>query len=58
MKDNLRMAQLLNKYFAWLFNNGNEELTGRGWVAKGNKDTEVEMTKSEVELKLKHLNGT
>ncbi|CAM5086159.1 unnamed protein product [Eretmochelys imbricata] len=58
VKDNLGMAQYLNKYFASVFNKANEELRDNGRMTNGNEDMEVDITISEVEVKLEHLNGT
>lgn len=55
VKDNLGMAQYLNKYFASVFN---EELRDNGRMTNGNEDMEVDITTSEVEAKLKQLNQT
>ncbi|CAM5083682.1 unnamed protein product [Natator depressus] len=58
VKDNLGMAQYLNKYFASVFNEANEELKDNGRTTNGNEDMEVDITTSEVEAKLEYLNGT
>ncbi|CAM5076373.1 unnamed protein product [Eretmochelys imbricata] len=58
VKDNLGMAQYLNKYFASVFNKANEDLRDNGSMTNGNEDMEVDMSISEVEAKLKQLNGT
>uniref|UniRef100_K7F0G7 Endonuclease/exonuclease/phosphatase domain-containing protein n=1 Tax=Pelodiscus sinensis TaxID=13735 RepID=K7F0G7_PELSI len=58
VKDNPGMAQYLNKYFASVFNEANEELRDNGNITNGNKDMEVDITKSEVDTKLEHLNGS
>ncbi|CAM4553252.1 unnamed protein product [Caretta caretta] len=58
VKDNLGMAQYLNKYFASVFNKAKEDLRDNGSMTNGNEDMEVDITISEVEAKLKQLNGT
>ncbi|CAM4590454.1 unnamed protein product [Lepidochelys kempii] len=58
VKDNLGMAQYLNKYFASIFNKAKEDLRNNGSMTNGNEDMEVDITISEVEAKLKQLNGT
>ncbi|CAM4380368.1 unnamed protein product [Caretta caretta] len=58
VKDNLGMAQYLNKYFASVFNKANEDLRDNGSMTNGNEDMEVDMSISEVEAKLEQLNGT
>ncbi|CAM4694885.1 unnamed protein product [Lepidochelys kempii] len=58
VKDNLGMAQYLNKYFASVFNKTKEDLRDNGSMTNGNEDMEVDITISEVEAKLKQLNGT
>ncbi|CAM5153249.1 unnamed protein product [Eretmochelys imbricata] len=58
VKDNLGMAQYLNKYFASVFNKTNENLRDNGSTTNGNEDMEVDITISEVETKLEQLNGT
>ncbi|CAM4664948.1 unnamed protein product [Caretta caretta] len=58
VKDNLGMAQYLNKYFASVFNKTKEVLRDNGSMTNGNEDIEVDITISEVEAKLKQLNGT
>ncbi|XP_050784448.1 uncharacterized protein LOC127037049 [Gopherus flavomarginatus] len=58
VKDNLGMAQYLNKYFASVFNKANRELRGNGRMTNGNEDMEVDITTSEVEAILEQLNGT
>ncbi|CAM4532923.1 unnamed protein product [Caretta caretta] len=58
VKDNLGMAQYLNKYFASFFNEANEELRDNGRTTHGNEDMEVDITTSKVEVKLEQLNGT
>ncbi|CAM4513742.1 unnamed protein product [Caretta caretta] len=58
VKDNLGMAQYLNKYFASVFNKTKEDLRDNGSMINGNEDMEVDITISEVEAKLKQLNGT
>ncbi|CAM4563226.1 unnamed protein product [Caretta caretta] len=58
VKDNLGMAQYLNKYFASVFNEANENLRDNGSMTNGNEDMEVDITISEVETKLEQLNGT
>ncbi|CAM4552508.1 unnamed protein product [Caretta caretta] len=55
VKDNISMAQYLNKYFASVFN---EELSDNGRMTNVNEDMEVDITTSEVEAKLEQLNGT
>uniref|UniRef100_A0A8C3F2F9 Reverse transcriptase domain-containing protein n=1 Tax=Chrysemys picta bellii TaxID=8478 RepID=A0A8C3F2F9_CHRPI len=50
------VAQYLNEYFASAFNKANEGLRNSGSVTEGNKGGEI--TVSEVEAKLEHLNGT
>ncbi|CAM4373323.1 unnamed protein product [Lepidochelys olivacea] len=52
------MAQYLNKYFASVFNKAKEDLRDNGSMTNGNEDMGVDITISEVEAKLKHLNGT
>ncbi|CAM4586410.1 unnamed protein product [Caretta caretta] len=52
------MAQYLNKYFASVFNKTKEDLRDNGSMTNGNEDMEVDITISEVEEKLKQLNGT
>ncbi|CAM4548729.1 unnamed protein product [Lepidochelys olivacea] len=52
------MAQYLNKYFASIFNDTNEELRDNGRMTNGNEDMEVDITTSDVEAKLEQLNGT
>uniref|UniRef100_A0A8C3TC74 Alpha-1,3-mannosyl-glycoprotein 4-beta-N-acetylglucosaminyltransferase A n=1 Tax=Chelydra serpentina TaxID=8475 RepID=A0A8C3TC74_CHESE len=56
VKDNLGMAQYLNKYFASVFNEANEEIRNSGSMTNGNKDVGVDITISEVEAKLEQLN--
>ncbi|KAG6924498.1 hypothetical protein G0U57_017201, partial [Chelydra serpentina] len=56
VKDNLGMAQYLNKYFASVFNEANEELRNSGSMTNGNKDMGIDITISEVEAKLEQLN--
>ncbi|KAG6925345.1 hypothetical protein G0U57_014702, partial [Chelydra serpentina] len=51
-------AQYLNKYFASVFNEANEELRNSGSMTNGNKDVGVDITISEVEAKLEQLNGS
>ncbi|CAM5087852.1 unnamed protein product [Natator depressus] len=58
VKDNLGMAQYLKKCFASVFNKAKEDLRDNGSVTNGNEDMEVDITISEVEAKLKQLNGT
>ncbi|CAM5091339.1 unnamed protein product [Eretmochelys imbricata] len=58
VKDNLSMAQYLNKYFASVFNKAKEDLRDNGSMTNGNEDMEVDITISEVEAKFKQLNGT
>ncbi|CAM5112852.1 unnamed protein product [Eretmochelys imbricata] len=58
VKDNLGMAQYLNKYFASVFNKAKEDLRDNGSMTNGNEDMEVDITISEVEAKLEQLNGT
>ncbi|CAM4697526.1 unnamed protein product [Caretta caretta] len=58
VKDNLGMAQYLNKYFVSVFNKANEDLRDNGSMTNGNEDMEVDITISEVEAKLEQLNGT
>ncbi|CAM5118465.1 unnamed protein product [Natator depressus] len=58
VKDNLGMAQYLNKYFASVFNEANEELRDNGRTTNGKEDMEVDITTSKVEVKLEQLNGT
>ncbi|CAM4564916.1 unnamed protein product [Lepidochelys kempii] len=58
VKDNLGMAQYLNKYFASVFNEANEEFKINGRMTNGNEDMEVDITTSEVEAKPEQLNGT
>ncbi|CAM5109435.1 unnamed protein product [Eretmochelys imbricata] len=57
VKDNLGMAQYLNKYFASVFNKAKEDLRDNGSMTNGNEDMEVDITISEVEAKLEQLNG-
>ncbi|CAM5076776.1 unnamed protein product [Eretmochelys imbricata] len=52
------MAQYLNKYFASVFNKAKEDLRDNGSMTNGNEDMGVDITISEVEAKLKQLNGT
>ncbi|CAM5100391.1 unnamed protein product [Eretmochelys imbricata] len=52
------MAQYLNKYFASVFNKAKEDLRDNGSMTNGNEDMEVDITISEIEAKLKQLNGT
>uniref|UniRef100_A0A8C3PDM1 Reverse transcriptase domain-containing protein n=1 Tax=Chrysemys picta bellii TaxID=8478 RepID=A0A8C3PDM1_CHRPI len=52
------MAQYLNEYFASVFNEANEGLRNSGSVTEGNKGGGIDITVSEVEAKLEHLNGT
>ncbi|CAM4601877.1 unnamed protein product [Caretta caretta] len=52
------MAQYLNKYLASVFNEVKEDLRDNGSMTNGNEDMEVDITVSEVEAKLKQLNGT
>ncbi|CAM4404676.1 unnamed protein product [Lepidochelys olivacea] len=58
VKDNLGMAQYLNKYFASVFNKAYEDLRNNRSMTNGNEDMEVDITISEVEAKLEQLNGT
>ncbi|CAM4667170.1 unnamed protein product [Lepidochelys kempii] len=58
VKDNLGMAQYLNKYFASVFNKTNEDLRDNGSMTNGNEEMEVDTTISEVEAKFKQFNGT
>ncbi|CAM4537371.1 unnamed protein product [Lepidochelys kempii] len=58
VKDNLGLAQYLNKYFASVFNEANEELRDNGRITNGNEDMEIDITTSEGESKLEQLNGT
>ncbi|CAM4614994.1 unnamed protein product [Caretta caretta] len=52
------MVQYLNKYFASVFNEANEDLRDNGSMTNGNEDMEVDTRISEVEAKLEQLNGT
>ncbi|CAM4321167.1 unnamed protein product [Caretta caretta] len=58
VKDNLGMAQYLNKYFASVFNKAKEGVRDNGSMRNGIEDMEVDITIFEVEVKLKQLNGT
>ncbi|CAM4397635.1 unnamed protein product, partial [Lepidochelys olivacea] len=58
VKDNLGMAQYLNKYFASVFNKAKEDLRDNGSMTNGNEYVEVDITISEVEEKLEKLKGT
>ncbi|XP_048717130.1 uncharacterized protein LOC125641351 [Caretta caretta] len=58
VKDNLDMAQYLNKYLASVFNKANEDLRDNGSMINGNEDMKVDITISEVEAKFEQLNGT
>lgn len=58
IENNLGMGKCLNKYFASDLIKGNWEFWACGRLANGNEDKEVEITTSEVEVKLKQLNRT
>uniref|UniRef100_A0A452GZ21 Reverse transcriptase domain-containing protein n=1 Tax=Gopherus agassizii TaxID=38772 RepID=A0A452GZ21_9SAUR len=57
IKDNLGMAQHLNKYFASVFNKTSEPWDDGGMI-NGNVDMEVDITATEVEAVLEQLDGT
>ncbi|CAM4638570.1 unnamed protein product, partial [Lepidochelys kempii] len=58
VKDNLGMAQYLNKNFASVFNKAKEDLRDNGSMTNGNEVMEVDIIISEAESKLEQLNGT